>query len=127
MAFLSRTLKNSTYFKKLCPIVGNCPEKFSYWFFSFSNMENTWISMFFIKFSGNIEIVLGFASNNFNITLEFNEKHLNPRVFHVGKWKKPVGKFFWTVTDSGNSYSMCQKDCRIPSPNNSSSDDQGPE
>ena len=104
MAFLSRTLKNSTYFKKLCPIVGNCPEKFSYWFFSFSNMENTWISMFFIKFSGNIEIILGFASNNFNITLEFNEKHLNPRVFHVGKWKKPVGKFFWTVTDSGNSY-----------------------
>ena len=84
----SRTLKNSTYFKKLCPIVGNCPEKFSYWFFSFSNMENTWIKMFFIKFKGNIEIVRGEAENNFNITREFNEKHRNPRVFHVGKWKK---------------------------------------
>ena len=54
----SRTLKNSTYFKKLCPIVGNCPEKFSYCFFHFP----TW------------------------------------------KMKKTVGKFFWTVTDSGNSY-----------------------
>ena len=59
--------------------------------------------MFFIKFLGKIENILGDASNIFNFTLEFNEKHFNPQFFLV-KNEKTVGKFFGRVTNSGNSY-----------------------
>ena len=47
--------------------------------------ENTWISIFFIKFSSNIEKFSAFGLELFNITLEFNEKNLNPSVFPDGK------------------------------------------
>ena len=40
-----------------------------------------WIEMFFIKFLGKIENVLGGASNIFNSTLEFNEKRINPHFY----------------------------------------------
>ena len=51
----------------------------------FSVWENTWISIFFIKFSSNIEKFSAFGLELFNITLEFNEKNLNPSVFPDGK------------------------------------------
>ena len=55
--------------------------------------------MFFIKFLGKIENILGDASNIFNFTLEFNEKHFNPH-FYVVKNEINSGR----VTYSGNSY-----------------------
>ena len=59
--------------------------------------------MFFIKFLGKIENVLGVASNIFNFTLEFNEKHFNPH-FYVVKNEINSRNFFGRVTYSGNSY-----------------------
>ena len=53
-----------------------------------------WISMFFIKFLGKIENILGDASNIFNFTLEFNEKHFNPH-FYVVKNEINSRNFFW--------------------------------
>ena len=46
--------------------------------------ENTRISMFFNKFSSNIEKFSAFGLELFNITLEFIEKHLYPSVFPNG-------------------------------------------
>ena len=60
--------------------------------------------MFFIKFLGKIENILGDASNIFNFTLEFNEKHFNPHFLFLLKTKKTVEKVFGRVTYSGNSY-----------------------
>ena len=50
--------------------------------------------MFFIKFLGKIENILGDASNIFNFTLEFNEKHFNPH-FYVVKNEINSRNFFW--------------------------------
>ena len=55
-----------------------------------------WISMFLIKFLSKIENVIGVASNIFNFTLEFNEKHFIPHFFVV-KNEKTVGIFFGRV------------------------------
>ena len=46
--------------------------------------ENTWISIFFIKFLDNIEKFSASGLELFNIILEFNEKNLNPSVFPDG-------------------------------------------
>ena len=46
--------------------------------------ENTWISIFFIQFLGNIEKFSAFGLELFNITLELNEKNLYPSVFPNG-------------------------------------------
>ena len=56
----------------------------SFLVFVVSVWENTWISIFFIKFLGNIEKFSAFGLELFNITLEFNEKNLNPSVFPDG-------------------------------------------
>ena len=56
-------LKKGTYFKKQCPLVGRSSKKIFYCFFVF-NKEKMWTSMFFIKFLGKIENVLGVATNN---------------------------------------------------------------
>ena len=74
-------LKKGTYFKKQCPLVGRSSKKIFYCFFFVFNKEKMWTSMFFIKFLGKIENVLGVASNIFNFTLEFNEKHFNPHFY----------------------------------------------
>ena len=47
-------------------------------------MENTCISMFFNKFSSNIEKFEANGLEFFNITWEFNEKHQNTSVFRCG-------------------------------------------
>ena len=57
--------------------------------------------MFFIKFLGKIENVLGVASNIFNFTLESNEKHFNPHFIPVKNKKKTVENFFRRLTNSG--------------------------
>ena len=50
----------------------------------FSTSENTCISMFFNKFSSNIEKFKANGLEFFNITWEFNEKHQNTSVFRCG-------------------------------------------
>ena len=62
-----------------------------------------WISVFFIKFEGNIENVRGEAENIFNITQEFNEKKPKSTFFPYWKTKKKVGKRFWTDSSIGNN------------------------
>ena len=69
----SRTLKYSTYFEKLCPIVPKSPEKFSYFFFLFQLGKY----VDFDVFSLNYRVILKYSRlrlEYFNITLEFNEK-----------------------------------------------------
>ena len=52
-----------------------------------------WISIFFIKFLGKIENLLGVAYNIFNFTLKFNEKHFNPH-FNPFLIERKVEKIF---------------------------------
>ena len=67
-------LKKGTSFKKAMVILLPL-------FFVFNKGKKIWISMFFIKFLGRIEKVLCVASNIFNFTLEFDEKHFNPHFY----------------------------------------------
>ena len=54
-----------------------------------------------IKFSNLSKFV---ASNIFNLTLEFNEKHFDSPIFSFLQTNKTVGNFLGKVTNSGNSY-----------------------
>ena len=47
--------------------IGNSPKKFPI-VFSFLTRKKLWIEMFFIKFEGEIENVIGNAENTFNFT-----------------------------------------------------------
>merc|ERR1712020_521571 len=76
-------------------------------FISFLTTKKMWISMFFIKFLGKIENIFGDASNIFNFTLEFNEKHFNPHFLFLLKTKKTVEKVFGRVTYSGIATPHC--------------------
>ena len=55
-----------------------------------------WIEMFFIKFEGKIENILGNALNSM--------KNISIHIFMLLKTKQTVGIFFGRVTYSGNSY-----------------------
>ena len=61
--------------------------------------------MFFIKFLGKIENILGDASNIFNFTLEFNEKHFNPHFLILLKTNKNSSKkFLGELPTSGHCF-----------------------
>ena len=72
-------------------------------FFFIPRRKNAWISIFFTKFSGNIEIFS--ASPRILSILPSNlvKKILIQAFFLTGN-KKIVGKFFRTLSDNGNNY-----------------------
>ena len=72
-------------------------------FFFIPRRKNAWISIFFTKFSGNIEIFS--ASPRILSILPSNlvKKILIQAFFLIGN-KKIVRKFFRTLSDNGNNY-----------------------
>ena len=77
--------KYSIYAKKLSPLFPKSYFLDFPWWCCFPSGKTLGFRFFFIKFSSNIEKFSAFGLELFNITLEFNEKNLNPSVFPDGK------------------------------------------
>ena len=83
MSCINRNL--STNAKKLSPLFPKSYFLDFPWWCCFPSGKTLGFRFFFIKFSSNIEKFSAFGLELFNITLEFNEKNLNPSVFLDGK------------------------------------------